>query len=170
MTRFLLLSNGCGLVYVGRSLWREDGSVVYNCCWPSPAQSFSGQSLVGLATLFYCLRVETSLFIASYYDLQGHGGGIRPRLHTGVTVPICVCISKTVSRQPSREHLVDGFDLSVVTKTTPLFCRKRLLMYSLSRECIYSCILRSYCSRCPAVDGRSIQIFRLSGGTPQYFS
>jgi hypothetical protein len=20
---------------VGRSLWREDGSVVYNCCWPS---------------------------------------------------------------------------------------------------------------------------------------
>jgi hypothetical protein len=32
----------------------------------------------------YCLRFETSLFVASY-DLQGYGGGIRPRLHTGVS-------------------------------------------------------------------------------------
>jgi hypothetical protein len=32
--------------------------------------------------IFYCLRFETSLFVASY-DWQGHGGGIRPRLHTG---------------------------------------------------------------------------------------
>jgi hypothetical protein len=35
-----------------------------------------------LATIFYCLKFETSLFVASY-DSQGHGGGIRPRLHTG---------------------------------------------------------------------------------------
>jgi hypothetical protein len=33
-------------------------------------------------TIFYSLRFETSLFVASY-DSQGHGGGIRPRLHTG---------------------------------------------------------------------------------------
>jgi hypothetical protein len=32
--------------------------------------------------IFYCLRFETSLFVASY-DSQGHGGGIQPRLHTG---------------------------------------------------------------------------------------
>jgi hypothetical protein len=37
---------------------------------------------LGLATIFYCLRFETSLFVASY-DSQGHGGDIRPRLHTG---------------------------------------------------------------------------------------
>jgi hypothetical protein len=30
------------------------------------------------------LRFETSLFIASY-DSQGHGGGIRLRLHTSST-------------------------------------------------------------------------------------
>jgi hypothetical protein len=30
-----------------------------------PAQSFSGPSPVGLVTIFYCLRFETSLFIAS---------------------------------------------------------------------------------------------------------
>jgi hypothetical protein len=29
-------------------------------------------------------QIETSLFIASY-DSQGHGGGIRPRLHTGMS-------------------------------------------------------------------------------------
>jgi hypothetical protein len=43
-----------------------------------PRQSFSVPSHVGLATKFYCLRFETSLFVAPY-DLQGHGGGIRPR-------------------------------------------------------------------------------------------
>jgi hypothetical protein len=67
---------------VGRPLWREDGSVFCMCRWPLPAQSFSGPSSLGLATIFYCLRFETSLFVASY-DSQGHGGGIRPRLHTG---------------------------------------------------------------------------------------
>jgi hypothetical protein len=39
-TRFLLLSDSCGFVDVGRSLWREYGSVVYNCCWSSPAKSW----------------------------------------------------------------------------------------------------------------------------------
>jgi hypothetical protein len=83
-TRFLLLSDSCGFVDVGRSLWREDGSVVYNCCWPSQAQLFSGPSPVGPANVFYCLRFETSLFVASY-DSQGYGGGIQPRFHTGFT-------------------------------------------------------------------------------------
>jgi hypothetical protein len=80
-TRFLLLSGSCGFVDVGRSLWRKDGSVVYNWCWSSPAQSYSGPSPVGLATIFYCLRFENFLFVASY-DSQGYGGGIRPCLHT----------------------------------------------------------------------------------------
>jgi hypothetical protein len=52
------------------------------CCWPLPAQSFTGPSPLGLEAIFYCLRFETSLFVASY-DSQGHGGGIRPRLCTG---------------------------------------------------------------------------------------
>jgi hypothetical protein len=68
---------------MGRSLWREDGTVVYNCCWPSPAQSVSGPSPVGLETIFFCLRFETSRFVASY-DSQGYGGSIRPSLHTGI--------------------------------------------------------------------------------------
>jgi hypothetical protein len=32
--QIFLLSDSCVFVYMGRSLWREDGSVVYNCCWP----------------------------------------------------------------------------------------------------------------------------------------
>jgi hypothetical protein len=50
-----------GLVFVGRTLWREDGSVFRICYWPLPAQSFSGPSPLGLAPVF-----ETSLFVASY--------------------------------------------------------------------------------------------------------
>jgi hypothetical protein len=79
--QYLLLSDTCWFVDVGCFIWREDGFVVYNCCWYSPAQSFSNGSPVALATIFYCLRFETSLFVASY-DSQGYGGGMRPRLHT----------------------------------------------------------------------------------------
>jgi hypothetical protein len=80
---FVTVKTVAGLLMRGGPLWREDGSAVYNCCWPSPVQSFSGQSPVGLATIFYCLRFETSLFDAPY-DSQGSGGNIRPRLHTGL--------------------------------------------------------------------------------------
>jgi hypothetical protein len=66
MTRFVLLSDCCGFVDVERSLWREDGSVIYNCSWSSPAQSFLDPRPVVVTTLFYCLRFETSLFVASY--------------------------------------------------------------------------------------------------------
>jgi hypothetical protein len=47
-----------GFVDVGRPLWREDGSVVYNCCWFSPAQSFSGPSPVGLVTIFILSQIR----------------------------------------------------------------------------------------------------------------
>jgi hypothetical protein len=71
-----------GFFFVGRPLWREDGPDFYICCWPLPAQSFFVPSPLGLATIFYCLTFETSLFVASF-DSQGHGGGIRSRLHMG---------------------------------------------------------------------------------------
>jgi hypothetical protein len=71
------------VIDVGDSLCLQDGSVVYNCCWSSPAQSLLGPSSVELATIFYCLRLESSLFVASY-DSQGYCGGIRTRLHTGI--------------------------------------------------------------------------------------
>jgi hypothetical protein len=78
----LLLSEICGCVDVGRYLRREDGSLIYNCCRSSSAQSFLGMSPVSLVTIFSCLSYETSLCVASY-DSQGHGGGIRHSLHTG---------------------------------------------------------------------------------------
>jgi hypothetical protein len=46
-------------VDVGRSLVRENGSVVYICCWSSPAPTFLGPSPAGLVAIFYCLRFET---------------------------------------------------------------------------------------------------------------
>jgi hypothetical protein len=52
-TRFLLLSDSCEFVDVGRPFWREDGSVVYNCCWSSPAQSSSGPSPAGFMTSYF---------------------------------------------------------------------------------------------------------------------
>jgi hypothetical protein len=33
MTRHLLLFDSFGLVFVGRPLWREDGSIFCICCW-----------------------------------------------------------------------------------------------------------------------------------------
>jgi hypothetical protein len=56
---FLLLSDNCGFVDVGCPLWRKNGSVVYNCCWSSPAQSFVSPSSPGLMTIFCSLKFET---------------------------------------------------------------------------------------------------------------
>jgi hypothetical protein len=57
--QFLLLSDSYGFVDAGCPHRRMDGSVVYNCCWSSPAQSFSGPSPVGFMTIFHCLRFVT---------------------------------------------------------------------------------------------------------------
>jgi hypothetical protein len=54
-----LLISECCFFFMSRPLWRENGSAVYNYCWSSPAQSFSGPSPTGLMTIFYCLRFET---------------------------------------------------------------------------------------------------------------
>jgi hypothetical protein len=42
---------------------------------------------VGLVTIFYGLRFETSLLVASY-DSLGYSGGIRPCLHRGIVLPV----------------------------------------------------------------------------------
>jgi hypothetical protein len=68
MTRYLLLFDSYGLDLWGALSNERTGFFI--CCWSSPAQSFSGRSPLGLATIIYCLRFETSFFVASY-DSQG---------------------------------------------------------------------------------------------------
>jgi hypothetical protein len=57
-TRFLLLSDSYKFLDVWRPLWREGGSVVYNCSLSSPAQSLWGLDLrvEGLVTIVYDLK------------------------------------------------------------------------------------------------------------------
>jgi hypothetical protein len=83
-----------------------------------------------LAIIFYCLRFETSLFVASY-DSQGHGGGIRPRLHTGTPSNDLPCPFITPRHRSCRKH-----KLSVVEKTS-------LLIRCLAMEVL---LLRLYAS------------------------
>jgi hypothetical protein len=55
---FIFQLNICGYSpYVIPSLTR--GFMVYNCCWSSPAQSFSDPSPAGLMTTYYSLRFES---------------------------------------------------------------------------------------------------------------
>jgi hypothetical protein len=63
---------------------------------PRQRSQILGPSPVGLVAIFYCLKFETSFFVASY-DSQGYGGGIRPRLHTGVAL---LCLSLSLLLQP----------------------------------------------------------------------
>jgi hypothetical protein len=81
---FIIVRQLLVCLYGALSLTRERACRLL-CCWSSMAQSFSGPISVALVTIFYCLRFETSLSVASY-DSQGYGGSIRPRLHTGCTV------------------------------------------------------------------------------------
>jgi hypothetical protein len=50
-----------GFVFCGTSSLTR-GRVFFTCYWPLPAQSFLGPSPLGLATVFYCLRFDTSFF------------------------------------------------------------------------------------------------------------
>jgi hypothetical protein len=111
----IFITVSCGFVDVGRSLCREDGSVVYNCCWAPPAQSFSGPDPVGLENIVYCLRLETSLFVASY-DSQGHGGGIRPRLHTSLNWIHEWTLFYITSGGPNSSHHTEQFILWSVVR------------------------------------------------------
>jgi hypothetical protein len=54
ISNFIFQLNTCGYsLYVTSSL-NKDESVVYNCCWPSSAQSFSGPSPAKLMVILYC--------------------------------------------------------------------------------------------------------------------
>jgi hypothetical protein len=94
-------------------LWREDWSLIYWCCWTSPAQCRPGSESCGtqdyvLLSQFLrpppppggsvpCIYIPQeqggpdilpgpSVSFASY-DLQGYGGGILSCLHTGKSLP-----------------------------------------------------------------------------------
>jgi hypothetical protein len=77
-------------------------------------RSLLGPSPSGLVTIFYCLRFETSLFVASY-DSQGHSGGIRPRLHAGH----CNCCLNTPSHYIT---LAQTAQRTLLPTVTPLLC------------------------------------------------
>jgi hypothetical protein len=89
----------------------------YNCQLQSQSQS----------------HIETSLFVVSY-DSQGHGGGIRPRLHTGLTG----CVSKSIPKSKSKSHwdwrslsqsvLVSSPHLGLMTRYLLLFDSYSLLI------------------------------------------
>jgi hypothetical protein len=85
-TTYILFVDSYCLVLWGALSDERTGLSLFICCWPSLPQCFSGPSPLGLVTIFYCLRFETSLFVASY-DSQGYGGGIRNRLHKDMTQP-----------------------------------------------------------------------------------
>jgi hypothetical protein len=95
MTRYLLLFDSYGLVFCGAP------SLLYMLLALASAV-FLGPSPLGLATVFYCLRFETSLFVASY-DSQGHGGGIRPA-STRVELVNLIVLKITPRRRPHRKH------------------------------------------------------------------
>jgi hypothetical protein len=69
----------------------------YNCCWPSPAQSFSGPSPVGHATIFYCLRFETSIFVSLFsVEVQTKQGTSMTQAESGDVRQLhCVIFRKT---------------------------------------------------------------------------
>jgi hypothetical protein len=112
----------------------------WNCCWPSPAQSFSGPSPVGLVTIFYCLRFDTSLFVASY-DSQGYGGGIRTRLHTGWLTQSITCSPFILRGEPNTEHYLQHFPL---LRVYPLL-RKHMLISKQPIRCLANRVLSSRC-------------------------
>jgi hypothetical protein len=69
-----------------------------------PQRSHSGVRIpVALATILYCLRFDTSIFVASY-DSQDYDGGIRPLLHTGSELSSKLLLSYKPSARHKRKQ------------------------------------------------------------------
>jgi hypothetical protein len=104
-------------------LWYKISCFLFNTDADHYAKNFwpTGLCLV-LATIYYCLRLETSLFVASY-DSRGHGGGIRPHRHTGVTrlLPRLVKVKVTLRLTVSQSVLVPSPHLGFMTRYVLLF-------------------------------------------------
>jgi hypothetical protein len=84
---------------MGHSLWRENGSAVYNSYWFSPAQSFLGPSPVRLVTIFYWLRFETPpIWRARSPYLYPPG--------TGLTAPSLPGLQNSKSKSKSKSKLL----------------------------------------------------------------
>jgi hypothetical protein len=113
MTRCLLLSDSCVCVDMGCSLSWENRSVVYICCWPSPAQSFSGPSPIRIMTILYCLRFETSLWLNElslslilqpavsrpvYLGIKHISGAYNQIFNTVRQLQVCWCEAPSLTR------------------------------------------------------------------------
>jgi hypothetical protein len=79
MTRFLLLSDSCEFVDVGRPFWREDCSVVFNCC--RPCQRSHSRCRVSrdsrqyfLFQIWYSPNMKILLFISHRWPPQWSSG------------------------------------------------------------------------------------------------
>jgi hypothetical protein len=106
--QILLLSDSCRFVDVGHPLWWEDVSVIYNCCWPSPAHSHLGPGFPGVHAHILLCQIQDSpnlggqvlVFISPRYRVAqlppqalgyyfvtynslGYGGGIQTCRHMG---------------------------------------------------------------------------------------
>jgi hypothetical protein len=103
MTRYVLLFDNYCLANVGRPLWPRGRVCLLYMLLTLASAVFLRSEYLGLATVIYCLRFETSLFVASY-DSQGHGGGIRPRLHKGEHFNWLYPLLITSEHGPYREH------------------------------------------------------------------
>jgi hypothetical protein len=127
MTRYLLLFDSYGLfVCVTPSLTRGRVCHLYMLLALSSAV-FSGPSPLRLATIFYCFRFETFLLVASYHS-QGHGGGIRPRLHTGFPLACQMYSVYSPGMDPTENTVSNNSSIVLDVFTDPFSRNGRLLI------------------------------------------
>jgi hypothetical protein len=144
-TRFLLLSDSFRFVDVERLLSREAGSIVYNCCWSSPAQLSSGPNPAGLTTVFYCLKFETPPILRARSPYLYFLGTEWPSYSPGIGFPFCRLLqlaglrwrySNPAPRTGShRKHRFKQFFCCWVTSLSTRTAQKRPLICFLCNRC-----------------------------------
>jgi hypothetical protein len=104
------------------SSWRQAPWVVYNCCWPSPAQPFLDPNSAGLVAIFYCFRFQTPNLdgqVPVFISPRNGVAQLHPQALGSLVVPFSLSVSELSydRRSVGQSVLVSSPHLGLITRS-----------------------------------------------------
>jgi hypothetical protein len=106
---FITVRHLRGFWYGALSFWRQNGYVVYNCCWPSSAQSFSGSVSRGTRDhiLLFHFRYLFNLEDQIHVFISSRNRVVQWKHFLKYISYSCLCVFRALPRSWSMCHFIN---------------------------------------------------------------